>query len=79
MQLLSQRTFYEHYPQFLYRSLFKIKNKNLGWASDEGQILKYLLNVPKTPIQVSGPHLSAITYTQSRFLSKDGTLTMTEK
>ena len=38
--------------------LCKIKNRNLGWTSDERHILEYLLKVPETPIQMSGPHTS---------------------
>lgn len=30
-----------------------------GWTSDEGQTLKHLLDVPETPIQVSGRYPSA--------------------
>lgn len=30
-----------------------------GWTSDEGQTLKHLIDVPETPIQVSGRYPSA--------------------
>lgn len=43
----------------MYILLCKIKNKNPGWTSVEEQTLEYLLNVPETLIQVSGPHPSA--------------------